>query len=297
MRTISYLTVSLMLLQQAIIPLALAQGDPPKAKPVPLLAPSEIGAKEPFTFAVGGTVEGEVTSGNVVEGEVISVATVEGVVVEKQKADKYGRVFLPVGLAAGAYLISRANGSKCSSQIVVKEARNIPTGSHLGLTDPPKACNIQKGLGLHGTNLNPKGQAMTLTIAGKPVPVLAATANELRTGPLPASLCGHDAIVVRNADTSESDQIADLTVFSLKARLARQKLVSGEQTTLEFTFAPADTTATINARIISGPVRFEGGGTEKSVKIEHGKASVPLVADPAGFGSFRVAYDLEKIGD
>ena len=76
MKTISCLTVALLIAQQVAYPIVVAaQGDQSK-KPLPLLAPSELSAKEPFTFAVGGVVEGEVVSGNVVEGEVISVSTV-----------------------------------------------------------------------------------------------------------------------------------------------------------------------------------------------------------------------------
>ncbi len=298
MRTISFLTAGLLIAQQLALPMALAaQGDKTKNKPVALLAPSEVAAKEPFTFAVGGTVEGEVSSDNVVEGEVISVATVDGEVVEHKKADKYGRVFLAAGLAAGTYLVSRANGAKCGGQIIVKQTRELLAGAHLGITDPPNLCNVQKGLGLKGQGFNPNTGQMTITIGNKQIPVLAGTASELRTGVLPPALCGRGPVIVKNAESGETDRIESLTVFSLKAKLGRQKLVSGEQTILEFTFLPADLSATVSVRILSGPVKFVGGGSEKSVKVEHGKATVPLVADPAGFGSFRVAYDLEKVGD
>ena len=64
------------------------------------VVPTEVGEKEPFTFAATG----------VVEGEVISVKTLDGEVVETKKADKHGRVFLAAGLAAGAYLLSASGG-------------------------------------------------------------------------------------------------------------------------------------------------------------------------------------------
>ena len=54
--------------------------------------------------------------------------------------------------------------------------------------------------------------------------------------------------------------------------------------------------ATVNVRILSGPVKFEGGKMEIDVVVQNGKATVPLVADPAGLGKFRVVYDLEKVG-
>lgn len=289
----------MLLLQGSAWPLALAAAAEPvqAQKPSTFVVPTEVSAKEPFTFSVGGVVEGEVVSGNVLEGEVVSVQTVEGEVVQKAKTDKYGRVYLPAGLAAGTYLLSRSRGSKGSTQITIKPPKAPTDPSPLKLEDPSKICNAQKGLDLKGQGFSGNAENMTVTIGDKPIPVLAATASEIKTGPLPANLCGHGVVKVRNTKTGESEEIADVTVFLLKGKLGRKQLTGGEQTTLEFTFVPSDEPATINVRIISGPVSFDGGKKEIDVVIKNGKAIVPLVADPAGLGKFQVAYDLVKVGE
>ena len=63
-----------------------------------LVQPSHIAAGQPFSFALTNTVS----------GAVIQVQKVSGEVVQSARADRYGRVFVPAGLAAGAYVISSA---------------------------------------------------------------------------------------------------------------------------------------------------------------------------------------------
>jgi hypothetical protein len=287
-----FLISTLLLVQQAGLPLALGAQATKTSSAV--VAPNEVGEKEAFTF---GVVEGEVVSGNTVDGEVVQVATVDGVVVQKPKTDKYGRVFLAAGLAAGTYLVTRSNGSKCAGQIIVKPLREMAGGALLKIGETAKACNIQQGLAIKGQGFNPDAAKLSATIGKKQVPILAATADEIKTGPLPSSVCGSETVKVTNTETGQSDRAEGITFYSLRAKLGRQKLAGGEQTSLEFTFSPDDRVATVNVRILSGPVSFQRGAKEQTIKIEHGKASVLLVADPGGLGAFRVAYDLEKIGD
>src|SRR5512134_712057 len=71
--------------------------------------PSSVQANEPFTFASQGSVE----------GEVVDIKTVEGEVVTTKKTDRFGRVFLTGGLAAGSYVLSAAK-SRSQSQFQVK---------------------------------------------------------------------------------------------------------------------------------------------------------------------------------
>src|SRR2546423_5968705 len=57
-----------------------------------VVVPDKVYDRQPFSFAVPQTVE----------GEVISVQTVDGIVVQKARADKYGRLSLASGLPAAA---------------------------------------------------------------------------------------------------------------------------------------------------------------------------------------------------
>src|SRR5215831_18211656 len=67
-----------------------------------MIVPDRIYDRQPFSF----------TASQASAGEVISIQTVEGVVVQRASADKYGRVFLAVGLPAAAYLVSRGGGQQ-----------------------------------------------------------------------------------------------------------------------------------------------------------------------------------------
>src|SRR5688572_1893242 len=102
MRLRSY-WVAAVLLSHTVLASFAAAGSPSPGQSVVtgFVVPSEVGDKEPFTFA---------TSGGVVEGEVISIQTVEGEVVATKKTDKFGRIFLATGLATGSYLLTRGAG-------------------------------------------------------------------------------------------------------------------------------------------------------------------------------------------
>lgn len=248
------------------------------------VVPKEVGANEPFTFAAQG----------VVEGEVISVQTVDGEVVQAKKADKFGRVFLAAGLAAGAYTLLHSGG-KGKGQLQVQLPRTITPGGPLTITDPPAVCNISEGLTLNGSGMSADVSQHQLTLGGKQFPILAGTATEVKTGPLPASVCGTGPAELKNSTTGEMAKIADIATYSLSAKLGRQKLANGEQTTLEFTFIPGSLIALVSVRILSGPVSFGAGTKEKIVEVKNGVGRAALQADPASQGAFRVAYDIHEI--
>ena len=289
MRLSAYLSAGLLLCQSVLMPLCIAYGanPPPQGEVLGMVVPSTISEKEPFTFSVTGS--------DTLEGEVVSVQTLEGEVVEKKKADKYGRVFLAAGLAAGAYLVSAGKG-KGPGRIEVKP-QNPPTSpppsEEFKFIDPPKDCSVKQGLALQGENISPEASNLTLKIGDKEYPVLAATASELKTGPLPKAPTGDFKVGVTNKKTGQSAEIQSVLMYELSAKLGRQKIANSEATTLEFTFKPANRKAKVNIRILSGPVSFEGGAKEKRIEIENGSARVALLADPAGVGTFRVAYDYE----
>jgi hypothetical protein len=280
------IAAGLLTLQAVISPIAIAnfaQGQP-AGEVTGFVVPSEVGANEPFTFAATG----------VVEGEVISVQTVDGEVVQAKKADKHGRVFLAAGLAAGAYILS-TKGGKGTSKIDVQPPRTLPGGSELTIPQLPGKINAKQGLNLTGEGMSPNAADMVATINGKQYPALAGTATEMKTGPLPSSACGAGPVEIKNTKTGDTSMLDNVVCYELSAKLGRQKLVGGEQTALEFTFKPANLTALVEARILSGPVSFAGGVKEKVLEVIGGAAKLPLVADPAGQGPFRVAYDIHDV--
>ena len=248
------------------------------------VVPKTVGANEGFTFAAQG----------VVEGEVISIQTVEGEVVQTKKTDKFGRVFLAAGLAAGTYLLSRSGG-RGQGQLEVQPPRNIAPSNNLSIPKPPSNFNVKEGLNLPCEGASADASELEFVINGKKYPALASTTTEALTGPLPASACGAGPVELKNLKTGQSAKVDEVVGYELNAKLGRQKLVNGEQTFLEFLFNPANWVAVVNARILSGPVSFEGGAKEKSIRVEKGSARAALKADPGGVGAFRVAYDLVNV--
>jgi hypothetical protein len=252
------------------------------------VVPHEVQEKEPFTFAAKG----------VIEGEVIEVKTVEGEVVATKKADKYGRIFLAAGLAAGSYLLSH-HGGKSSAPLLVgtggHEGSNpIPT-DQVSLSVPPSSCSVSEGLTLSGTGMSGNAEENVIKIGDHEVPVLASTAREVQTGELAGMPCGYQPIHLENTKSGKHADVDKCLVYDLKAKIGRQKLVSGEQTALEFSFLPKEIKAMVSARILSGPVSFKGGKKETQVAVSNGAASLPLIADPAGSGPFRVAFDFAGV--
>lgn len=279
------LAVGLMAFQAAVAPIAIANLAQSQSGGVVtgFVIPNKVGANQPFTFAAGG----------VVEGEVIAVRTVEGTVVQSRKADKLGRVFLAGGLAAGAYILS-AKGGKNTTTLNVQPPQPINSGG-LTIPDVPGCIDVNQGLSLSGSGMSGNAADMSVKISKADFPVLAGTASELKTGPLPTTVCGEGSVIITNNQTGDTSSLENVVCYELTAKLARQKLTGGEQTTLEFSFKPANFIANVHARILSGPVSFQGSTKEKDFQVKNGAGKVPLVADPAGLGQFRVAYDINEI--
>ncbi len=273
----------ILILQAISSPFAIARlGQDPAAGQVSgFVVPKEVGANEPFTFAATNTIE----------GQVVQVQTIDGEVVATKKADKHGRVFLAAGLAAGAYLLS-TSGGKGSGQIQVQPPRNLPPGGSMQIPKMPATINASEGLQLSGQGLCPDASKLMATFGGKEFPVLAGTATEMKTGPLPESACGIGDLEVKNSLTGEALHQEDVACYQLTAKLSRSKLMSGEAARLEFSLVPTQMDAMVIATILGGPVSFPGGAKERQVKIENGKGQVPLVADRGGQGAFQVAYSL-----
>ncbi|MCC7230121.1 MAG: hypothetical protein IT203_06985 [Fimbriimonadaceae bacterium] len=247
------------------------------------VTPSNVNAKEPFTFTAQG----------VVEGEVIDIKTVEGQVVASRKTDKLGRVFLPTGLAAGAYLLT--HGAKSSGHLEVVNPNSPPIPANNLSFQMPKFVDQNAGLNLTGTGFSGNAAEMKISSGKNIVPVLASTPRELRTGAMANLKPGFHKLSVGNLATGERVTGNDLVVYRVQSTLARKTLVSGESTVLEFNVEPRELQADIKANIISGPVHFAGGGNETHIAIKNGTGKAPLAADPAGTGKFNLIWEMSNI--
>jgi hypothetical protein len=285
MRKTNSIACVALLLTQALIPAAAILAGAPQGELTGFVVPSEVHEKEPFTFAGEG----------VLEGEVITIQTVEGEVIAEKKADKHGRVFLAAGLAGGAYLLTHSGGKK-QARLNVQPPRETPPGPDLKITNPPSAGSLKEGLSLQGEGLTPDAAGNVLTIGGKEVPILAATPREAKTGPLKNLAPGYQPVKLKRGDGQEAE-VAKCLFYDLKASLQKVRIGNGERTTLEFTFLPKNVPVYVSARILSGPVSFEGGKKEIRTEVKNGTAQVRLVADPAGLGAFRVAFSFDSIKD
>ncbi len=273
------------LTQQVLVAGAMAANSPTQSsgKVEGFVTPSNLNAKEPFTFTANGAVE----------GEVIDIKTVEGEVVASKKADKLGRVFVPAGLAAGAYLLT--HGAKSSGHLKVVNPTSPPNPSHTLSFQMPKFVDQNAGLNLTGTGFNGNAAQMKISSGRNSVPVLASTPRELKTGTLANLKPGLQKLDVGNLETGVRVTGNDLVVYRVQSTLARKTLVSGEATVLEFSVQPKELQADIKATIMSGPVHFAGGGNETQIAIMNGGGKAPLVADPAGSGKFNLTWEMSNI--
>lgn len=252
------------------------------------VVPNEVHGKEPFTFATQGTVE----------GEVVEVKTVEGEVVAERRPDPLGRVFLPAGLIAGTYLLTRkggAHGDHPSSPSPIEVLPDLPNEEPkpLGVDPGTGLANLKDGLRLTGSGMNPNAVHMQIANGATQLPVLAATAREVKTGPLTAMPPGSYDFTVRNEATGETAKVDGITLFDVQSRLTKTRVANNEVTQLEFLLRPESVRGTLRARITSGPVNFGGGAQEKEVDVFGGvPKGIPILANASGAGKFSVGWEL-----
>lgn len=261
--------------------------------PLSLVAPSELHAGEPFTFAAVGALE----------GEVLRVETLEGVVVAEEPADRHGRVWLAAGLAAaGPYLVKTGDGNRPAGQIEVKPPvadallrPGEPPRQPLKVIDPPRSLERGSSPTLDGTGFDPDARRMVTRVGGGEVPVLAATADELHLGPVDCDRLGPAEIEVINLATGETVSLEPLLLYDLEVSLRDARLANGEPTFVDFRLAPVEAVATVSTTIAGGPVSFAGGAKQATTVIENGGSALPLAADPLGDGRFSLNWRLDSI--
>jgi hypothetical protein len=258
-----------------------------------IVVPDNIHDRQPFSFSAQ----------QVVEGEVVDIKTVEGEVVQRRAADKYGRVFLAAGLPAGAYLISRVEGRPTPPlgqiQIVKGHVDQLErTGTNGGpICVPPAAVKLNDAFALSGRGFSPNFADMQVSLADagqtQDVPVLAATAEQLKLGPVRDLKPGAAELQLTNKSSGRSAPPQHLMIYDLQGRLERKTLTSGEQTVLELTSLPEDVPMKVRA-VISGKATFSGGRTEVETVTEGGRAAIPVEAK-RGSGNFHIDFEGKPV--
>lgn len=236
-----------------------------------LVAPNSLVSGEIFSFAMP----------NAVEGEVVDVKTLEGEVVASKKTDKLGRIFMPIGLAAGAYLITRAGSAK-------------PSQLHVLTNDGQSTSNSQWVDGSLPMHFAGSAEAKNLVFSGSPsitVPVLASSQNDVVCAP-PADYGisgGNQAVAMTDAD-GKLVSVTNVSMFNLQGVINRNKLMTGEAARLEFTLSPPDLKGEIMVGVLGGPVTLANGGQTLNLPMENGKASAVVQSIAGQTGSFQVGW-------
>jgi hypothetical protein len=255
-----------------------------------IVVPDTVYDRQPFSFAVP----------QLVEGEVVSVQTVEGVVVQRSTADKFGRVFLAAGLPAGGYLIS---SRESRGKINIVQAYTDPWG-WTG-TDgwvpipidpiclPPGPVKINDAFTLIGKGFSADfaKAEVTLSNGGKTrtVPVLAATAMQLKLAPVEGLQPGAAELKVTNKISGRSSAPQQVMVYDLKGHLEQSKLAHGQQTIFVLNSFPEDVPMNVRATI-DGPVTFGNGSKMVEGTTEKGRAVFSVKAD-SGSGKFSIDFE------
>jgi hypothetical protein len=266
-----------------------------RAKNMPdVLMPSSINANEPFTFCVSGVLEGQVCEMRSLSGEVISTP----------KADRLGRVFLPAGLAAGAYLLSTGSGK---SHVIAPIHVNPTNPGNYSSTSVSPIANYTKlgdAISIHGTGLNPNAAALSgIWNSGAktmPMNVLASSPNELiLASPKAAGLKPGDLGSLTVSDGAASLACGSTTIYDAKATLTKRVMPSGSETHLLINVEPKSLTGNVYAEITSGPVTFDNGGAKTSAALDNGIADFRVISSPGSEGTFTLNWGIDwtKIAD
>lgn len=264
---------------------ACAHSNQGSAKQGPIVVPNNVQSNEAFTFGVSG----------VVEGEVIEVKTVEGEVVARHKPDSKGRVFLVAGLAAGSYLISSMGSSRTSVRCNVGNGPVSPVADLLKLNSPPSSLNLATGVNLQGGGFSPNAAAMVVELGSESIPVLAATAREIQTGPIASSaVLGKSDLYVGNLESGQGTVVQEVSCYSLTSQLVNRTIAAGSQTALEFKMLPEYARAKVRANILNGPVTFAGGQSDVLVDVAKGKGQAAIYS-PGTPGKFNVGWLANEV--
>ncbi|MEW5884867.1 MAG: hypothetical protein AB1725_11675, partial [Armatimonadota bacterium] len=259
------------------------------------VSPSAVEANMPFTFAATGTVE----------GTVVQVHTLEGEVIAAKRTDEHGRVFLPLGLAAGTYILSAGStGGSNIGTLNVKKPKPRPDyvpqdTLSLSVGPVPSAGNIAEPIALTGLGINPDATNLKAWIdtpkasdGFNQVTVLAASPNEMiLEAPAKSGVeAGPMQILVQDMETGETTATNPFVGYTASAKLTQRTVMSGAQTELVVNVQPADMNATAHARIVAGPVTFENGASEMSLPTSNGLATFPIRSHTGQTGEIKITW-------
>jgi hypothetical protein len=255
------------------------------------ILPSAVLDKEPFMFSATG----------VVEGVVVDIKTVEGEVVATKKADKYGRVFLAAGLAAGSYLVSASNGRDtklCNIKVAIPVydpktslTRSITLDTELSAIDMTKFGRIE------GEFANPGSLYLDDFISTRTVPIVRAASTTELVFDRPADLGiepGEQTVTVGDSSTGERKSLS-LVMYSAKASLTNVKVLSGTETHMVVTVLPKELEGEVEAHILSGPVSFSNGESSTTLSVTDGQADFRLQSQPGSTGKFDVSWTFSPM--
>lgn len=256
--------------------------------------PSELFSGTPFSFTANGSVEGQVVTVYSESGEVVTTA----------KSDDEGRVFLPLGLAAGAYTLESGSGSGRNSKIhslvvrpLLPETPVKFQGMQIGGTLSP--LRLSEALSLAMVGANPDASKIDARFVGgseeRPMKVLAATPGEIvLASPRSAGLRAGDigALRITDQETLNSVTSDPTLVYDATSRLTEKRIPSGSETHLVIEVVPSILIAQIEAKIVSGPVSFENGAKRAVAQTNGGVADFMLFSTPGAQGKFKVDWTV-----
>ncbi|MSV35529.1 MAG: hypothetical protein EXQ47_08030 [Bryobacterales bacterium] len=248
-----------------------------------MIQPSQIQSHQPFTFAVPGTVG----------GEVIAVETVKGEVVQRAKADKLGRIYMETGLLAGSYMVYAGAQGAPVRKIEVQHAAgwDTPTAP-MRLGDLPQAMDLSAPLRIGGEGFSANAANMSVNHSE----VLAASGTELVCAPL-AQQPSMTELTVLNEETGETAVSRPILSYTLNGYIERNTLAGGDHTVLKLQFAPPEVPAEADVKVLNGPVSLGQGRQEMTATLRNGQAILPEVANAGSAGPFTLAWTLKAGGD
>lgn len=245
--------------------------------------PTDIRAKEPFH----GTVTGVVT-------EVpYSLQTLEGVVVSSGKTDRKGRVFLSAGLSAGVYqLISGGKTGRVNVSSAPLRPVDVPQFKPLPTIFRRDAPLVLTGDGLPtmpdslDVSFVQKGIKDLDILAASPRQVITESPASARINPSPGVL------VVHGGDNFKELARQSATCVDLHLKLSRERVPSGDMTSVQIDVEPPEAVSVVHLEIIRGPVQFLAGSHHWLAVLDHGHATIPVLTLAGATGPFEIAWDI-----
>jgi hypothetical protein len=259
------------------------------AQSAEFITPNNISSNEPFMFSVTGAVE----------GVVVDVKTVDGEVVATENTDKFGRVFLPAGLAAGSYLLTATKGSATQiGKVQISKNTFVPTIGMKMLTPIP-ALNIDTQLRIATRGIDPHPASLKVSASQGTFKmnsmVLSASPNEVVLDRLSSSGVkpGTVELIIENSQTGQSARSSETIAYRATGKLSQKTVLSGTETHLVVQLAPAELSGSVNARVMSGPVTLENGSDQMTQQFTNGVADFKIQTQPGSTGAFNVVWSLE----